>query len=152
MKVLTHLDSKGRLNMVDVSDKIVSNRAAKAAGFIRLRPETVALIKAGRLAKGNVAAAAEIAGIQAAKKTADLIPLCHPISLTGIRVRINLAKDRATATSEVKCAGKTGVEMEALTAVAAALLTIYDMCKAVDRDMEIGGVRLVEKTKTVPKP
>jgi len=147
VKDLTHLDKKGRLTMVDVSPKPISHRFAKATGAIALRPETVALVKAGKLAKGNVIAAAELAGIQAAKKTADLIPLCHSLSLTNVLVRVELDDAGAVATAAVKSTGKTGVEMEALVAVSVALLTIYDMCKAVDHTMEITGISLLQKTK-----
>jgi len=147
MKELTHLDKKGRLTMVDVSPKPISHRFAKATGTIALRPETAALIKKGKLAKGNVIAAAELAGIQAAKKTADLIPLCHSLSLTNVLVRVELDDAGAVATAAIKSTGKTGVEMEALVAVSVALLTIYDMCKAVDHTMEITGISLLQKTK-----
>jgi len=133
--------------MVDVADKAVSRRRATATGFIRLRQETIGLIESGRIAKGNVIAAAEFAGVQAAKKTADLIPLCHQLPLTSVRVRVRLRKDGAEVTAEAAYVGKTGVEMEALCAVNVALLTIYDMCKAVDRTMQMGGIRLVRKTK-----
>jgi cyclic pyranopterin monophosphate synthase len=147
MDELTHVDGKGRLTMVDVSRKPISHRFAKASGSIRLCAQTVALIKGGRLAKGNVITAAELAGIQAAKRTAELIPLCHSLALTNVLVRVRLLKERASAVAEVRSTGKTGVEMEALVAVSVALLTVYDMCKAVDRTMAIAGIRLVEKTK-----
>ncbi len=147
MKNLSHVDGKGRLTMVDVSPKPLSHRFAKATGAIALRAKTVALVKAAKLAKGNVIAAAELAGIQAAKRTAELIPLCHSLPLSSILVRVKLGGRGAVALAEVKSVGQTGVEMEALAAVSVALLTVYDMCKAVDRTMEISGIRLVEKTK-----
>ncbi|MEI6809935.1 MAG: cyclic pyranopterin monophosphate synthase MoaC [bacterium] len=147
MKKLTHVDVKGRLAMVDVSGKDISHRYAMATGSIKLKGATIALIKRGRIAKGNVIAVAEVAGIQAAKRTAELIPLCHNIFLTNVLVRVELGQNIATAVAETKSTGETGVEMEALVAVSVALLTIYDMCKAVDKTMEIGEVRLVKKTK-----
>ena len=133
--------------MVDVGRKKPQRRVARAAGTIRLAPETCALIRDRRIAKGNVLTVAEIAGIQAAKRTGDLIPLCHPLSLDHAGVTLEVGDDRVTATSEVSCTGKTGVEMEALTAVSVALLAIYDMCKAVDKQMQIGPIALVEKVK-----
>lgn len=147
MQKLTHIDGKGRPQMVDVSGKAVSHRYAKASGSIRLGKATIALIKSGGIAKGNVITVAELAGIQAAKKTADIIPLCHNICLTTVRVRVELGATAATSTAEVKCTGETGVEMEALVAVSASLLAVYDMCKAVDKKMEITGIRLLQKTK-----
>jgi cyclic pyranopterin phosphate synthase len=148
MNELTHIDADNRPAMVDVSEKPLSHRVAKAEGFIKLAPETVALIGANQIKKGNVLITAELAGVQAAKKTFDLIPLCHPLILSKISVKTALAEDGVAVLSEVKCTGQTGVEMEALTAVSVALLTIYDMCKAVDKQMKLGGIRLIEKTKT----
>lgn len=147
MNGLTHVNAKGQLTMVNVSDKCVSHRFARATGLIKLRPETTALIEAGKLAKGNVSTAAELAGIQAAKRTAELIPLCHNLALTNVIVRVEFRHEGAWATAEVNSTGQTGVEMEALVAVSTALLTIYDMCKAVDHTMEITGIRLSQKTK-----
>lgn len=144
---LTHTDAKGRPRMVDVTDKPVSHRTARASGTIRLRPGTARLIAANQLAKGNVLTTAELAGVQAAKQTANIIPLCHPLRLTHIRVEARLARPGVVVTSDVKCTDKTGAEMEALTSVTAALLTVYDMCKAVDKTMVISEVRLLEKTK-----
>ncbi len=145
---LTHLDERGNAHMVDVADKAVTHRRAVAEGFIEMEHETLAMIVEGRAAKGDVFATARIAGIMAAKRTSDLIPLCHPLSLT--RVSVDLAPEHAephgvriTATAETD--GKTGVEMEALTAASVAALTLYDMCKAVDRGMQIGQVRLLSK-------
>jgi cyclic pyranopterin phosphate synthase len=144
---LTHIGASGEANMVDVSDKIETSRSATAEGLVRMRPETLALIRAGNAKKGDVIGTARLAGIMAAKKTSDLIPLCHPLMLT--KVAVEIAEDdtlpglRVTATA--KLTGKTGVEMEALTAVSVACLTIYDMAKAADKAMEIGGIRLREK-------
>nr|WP_274604395.1 cyclic pyranopterin monophosphate synthase MoaC [Pseudomonas sp. CFBP 13710] len=144
--VLTHLDSQGRANMVDVTDKAMTSREAVAQARIRMLPQTLQMIVEGEHPKGDVFAVARIAGIQAAKKTSDLIPLCHPLMLTSVKVE--LAADGADAvliTARCKLAGQTGVEMEALTAASVAALTIYDMCKAVDRGMVIEQVRLLEK-------
>lgn len=144
---LTHFDAQGQAHMVDVGDKANTRRVAVTEGRITMLPETLALIQAGNAKKGDVLGIARIAGIQAAKKTSDLIPLCHPIVLTRVAVEFEIEPEthsvlcRATA----ECTGQTGVEMEALSAVSVALLTIYDMCKAVDRGMVIGGVRLMEK-------
>ncbi|HTL78620.1 MAG TPA: cyclic pyranopterin monophosphate synthase MoaC [Candidatus Babeliales bacterium] len=147
MKKLTHIDADGRAQMVDVSAKSLSERKAVAQGKIRLQRETLDLIAKDQISKGNVFATARIAGIQAAKQTAQLIPLCHTLPLGHINIDIIVSKDGA----EVKCAAQTvaqtGVEMEALVGVTVALLTIYDMCKAVDKQMAITEVRLVEKTK-----
>ena len=145
---LSHVDEAGRARMVDVGGKAVTERAAEAEGFVSMRPETLALIRANSLQKGDVLAAAELAGVMAAKKTSDLIPLCHPLPLTSVRVDLEPEETppgiriRATA----KCSGRTGVEMEALTAVSVAALTVYDMAKAVDRGMRIGEIRLRRKT------
>jgi cyclic pyranopterin phosphate synthase len=145
--VLTHFDAQGQAHMVDVGDKSITRRVAVATGRIVMLPETLALIATGTAKKGDVLGIARIAGIQGAKKTSDLIPLCHPIGLTRVAVEFEVQ----TATSSVACTataevnGQTGVEMEALTAVQVALLTIYDMCKAVDRGMTMNGVTLLEK-------
>lgn len=134
--------------MVDVGHKPDQLRIAKATGFIKLSVETIKLVKKNNIKKGDVLTLAEVAGIQAAKKTPELIPLCHPLQLTKVDVKASLEKNGVKIFSEVKCIGQTGVEMEALTAVNVALLTIYDMCKAVDKKMEIGKVKLIEKTKS----
>jgi cyclic pyranopterin monophosphate synthase len=147
MKKLSHVDKKGKANMVDVGHKPDQLRIAKASGFIKLSAETIKLVKQNDIKKGDVLTLAEIAGIQAAKRTAELIPLCHPLQLTKIDVKALLVKTGVKIISEVKCIGQTGVEMEALTAVNVALLTIYDMCKAVDKKMEMGKIKLIEKTK-----
>jgi len=146
---LTHLDSNGQASMVDVSRKPVVLRAAIARGEIRLHKTTLALIQHDKIAKGNVLATARIAGIQAAKKTGELIPLCHPLPLTHCEVSFEFPKsrDRIVITAGAKIAAQTGIEMEALTAVSVAALTIYDMCKAVDKRMRIGAIQLVSKTK-----
>lgn len=145
---LTHLDDQGRAHMVDVADKSVTHRIAVASGQVRMKPETLDLIRTGSAAKGDVIATARIAGIMAAKKTHELIPLCHPIPLTKVSVEFEVDSDlpglKLTATA--KCLGQTGVEMEALTAVSVACLTIYDMAKAVDRGMEIGDIKVLKKS------
>jgi cyclic pyranopterin phosphate synthase len=147
-KKLTHIDSAGRPHMVDVSAKADTVREAVARGLVRMQPETFKLIRQGNIAKGDVLVTAQLAGIMAAKKTPDLIPLCHPILIGS--VNIDFAPDEREntieITSTVTSTGKTGVEMEALTAVSAAALTIYDMCKAVDRGMKIENIRLVRKS------
>jgi cyclic pyranopterin phosphate synthase len=145
---LTHLDPAGAANMVDVSEKVVTDRTALAEGFVVMRPETLRLIREGDAKKGDVLGTARLAGIMAAKRTHELIPLCHPLLLTKIRVDCALddALPGARITAEVKVAGQTGVEMEALTAVSIACLTVYDMVKAADRGMRIEGVRLVRKS------
>jgi len=144
--VLTHLDSQGRANMVDVTEKAVTAREAVAEALVRMRPETLQLIQAGGHPKGDVFAVARIAGIQAAKKTYELIPLCHPLLLTSVKVELAAeGLDAVRIVARCKLAGQTGVEMEALTAASVAALTIYDMCKAVDRGMCIESVRLLEK-------
>jgi cyclic pyranopterin monophosphate synthase len=144
---LTHFDNSGQAHMVDVGDKQDSRRVAVATGIIRMEPATLDLIRLGNAKKGDVLGIARIAAIQAAKRTADLIPLCHPIALTRVAVVLDIETGdtavRCTAT--VECTGRTGVEMEALTSVQIGLLTIYDMCKAVDRGMTITDVRLLEK-------
>ena len=148
MTGLTHIGASGEAHMVDVGDKAETTRSATAEGYVRMLPETLALIREGNAKKGDVIGTARLAGIMAAKKTSDLIPLCHPLMLAKVVVDITedetLPGLRVTATA--KLTGKTGVEMEALTAASVACLTIYDMAKAVDRAMEIGGIRLLEKT------
>ncbi len=144
--MLTHLDSQGRANMVDVTEKAVTFREATAQALVRMLPETLQMIVSGGHPKGDVFAVARIAGIQAAKKTSDLIPLCHPLMLTGVKVELSAEGDDTRAhRARCKLSGQTGVEMEALTAASVAALTIYDMCKAVDRGMTIESVRLLEK-------
>lgn len=147
MSSLTHFDSQGQAHMVDVAGKAATHRVAVACGRIRMEPATLALVESGTAKKGDVLGVARIAGIQAAKKTSELIPLCHPLALT--RVAVEFAIERAPqaieCTATVETVGPTGVEMEALTAVQVALLTIYDMCKAVDRGMTITDVRVREK-------
>jgi cyclic pyranopterin phosphate synthase len=150
MNELTHTDSQGRARMVDVGHKEIQRRVAKASGFICLSTVTLEQIRTNAMKKGDVLTVAELAGVQAAKQTAALIPLCHNIVLENIEVTAKIDKGGVSVTSEIHCTGKTGVEMEALTAVSLALLTIYDMCKAVDKSMEIGQIKLVEKTKTNP--
>lgn len=144
----THLDENGDIRMVDVSQKDITLREATAEGNIRMRPETFTAVRSGTVPKGDVLAAARIAGVMAAKKTADLIPMCHilPLSFAQVELTPRAAGDGFTITATVRCTGRTGVEMEALTAVAVAALTVYDMCKAVDRGMEIGGVHLLRKS------
>jgi len=146
MSRLTHLDDQGRARMVDVSEKPSTAREAAAEGLVRMAPATLALALTGTGKKGDVRAVAEIAGVMAAKKTAELIPLCHPLALTKIEVTVSEAPEGLAVAARVKTAGQTGVEMEALTAVSVACLTIYDMLKAADKAMTIEGVRLVEKT------
>jgi len=148
MSRLTHIDETGAARMVDVGDKPVTERVAVAGAVVSMRPETLALLEQGGHKKGDVLAVARIAGIQAAKKCADLIPLCHPLMLNSVEVSFRLDPADACVHIEGRCkvSGKTGVEMEALTAVSVAALTIYDMCKAVDRDMVIGSVALLRKT------
>ena len=145
---LTHFDAEGQAHMVDVGDKAHTARVARAAGSITLLPATFELIRNGTARKGDVLGVARIAGIQASKRTSDLIPLCHPIALTKVSIDFTLDTDHSAVHCEVtaRTTGQTGVEMEALTAVSVALLTIYDMCKAVDRGMRIGDIRLLEKT------
>jgi cyclic pyranopterin phosphate synthase len=148
MSELTHTDPAGKARMVDVSSKPEQLRIARATGHISLEPGTLELIKQNQVKKGDVLTVAQIAGIQAGKKTSELIPLCHPLAITKIDVLTEIGDDRVTVTAEARCTGPTGVEMEALTAVSVALLTIYDMCKAVDKAMVIGEIKLIEKTKT----
>jgi cyclic pyranopterin phosphate synthase len=146
MAKLTHLTDDGAVRMVDVTDKPVTHREAEAEGEIQMLPETLALIREGGIQKGNVLATARLAGIMAAKRTAEWIPLCHTLALTGVEVTFELDPDRIRVRSCVRVGDRTGVEMEALTAVSAALLTLYDMCKAADRGMVLGGIRLLRKT------
>jgi cyclic pyranopterin phosphate synthase len=147
MKRLTHIAADGRARMVDVSAKPLSARTAVAAGTISLRRETTDLVRKNQISKGDVIATAKIAGIQAAKQTAHLIPLCHTLPLSEVKIDIDISDDGAQVRCTARTVAQTGVEMEALTGVAVALLTIYDMCKAVDKEMEISGIRLVEKRK-----
>lgn len=144
---LTHFDADGQAHMVDVAAKVETHRVARAAGSIFMKPDTLALISSGTAKKGDVLGIARVAAIQGAKRTADLIPLCHPIALTRVAAEFDIDTERHAVHCVVtaECTGRTGVEMEALTAASIALLTIYDMCKAVDRGMRIEGVRLLEK-------
>jgi cyclic pyranopterin phosphate synthase len=148
MAKLSHLDDQGRARMVDVSEKGITSRVAVARGTIHMRPETLELIRGGKVEKGDVFSVARVAGIMAAKKTPELIPMCHPLNLTSVKIELIACDNPARVDIEasVRVTGKTGVEMEAMTAVAVAGLTIYDMCKAVDREMTIGEIRLVEKS------
>ena len=148
MAQLSHLDKQGRAKMVDVSEKNITSRTAIARGSVRMRAETLALILEKKVEKGDVFSVARVAGIMAAKKTPDLIPMCHPLAVTSVEVDLtpNESPARVDIEAIVRVDGKTGVEMEAKTAVAVAGLTIYDMCKAVDREMTIGDIRLVKKS------
>ena len=148
MKKLTHYRKRGEVAMVDVTAKAVTERTATAKGSVLMQPETIALITAGGVKKGDVLSVARLAGIMGAKRTPDLIPLCHPLALTSVHVDLAVDKKRNAVdiTATCKLAGKTGVEMEALTAVAVAALTVYDMCKAVDRGMVIEQVKLLHKS------
>ena len=146
MSGLTHIDAEGRARMVDVSDKPATDREAVAEGFVRLAPETLALALSGQARKGDVRAVAEIAGVMGAKRTSDLIPMCHPLAISKVEVRVDPADDGLAVTARVKTTGQTGVEMEALTAVSVACLTLYDMLKAAEKGMVIEAVRLVSKT------
>lgn len=147
MNKFSHTDDKGKARMVDIGAKPEQVRSATARGFVNLSQQTVSLIRDNQMKKGDVLTIAEIAGIQAAKKTFDLIPLCHPLQLTQVEVKASLKDEGVEVYATVKCKGQTGVEMEALTAVSLALLTIYDMCKAVDKNMTIGEIQLIEKKK-----
>lgn len=147
MNKLSHTDEQGKANMVDVGHKKNQIRIAIAKGFISLNPDTVELIKENKIKKGDVLTIAEIAGIQASKQTSSLIPLCHPLHITKSDVKCLLTDKGVEITAQVNCIGQTGVEMEALTAVSIGLLTIYDMCKAADKEMHISNVHLVSKTK-----
>jgi cyclic pyranopterin monophosphate synthase len=147
-KKLSHTDSSGSARMVDVGHKPDQLRVARARGFIRMNEDTLNLVKENNMRKGDVLRMAEIAGIQAAKQTPFLIPLCHPLSLTKVSVTATPARDGIEVLSECRCTGPTGVEMEALTAAGVALLTVYDMCKAVDNTMVIEGLFLIDKRKS----
>jgi cyclic pyranopterin phosphate synthase len=147
---LSHVDEKGRARMVDISAKPVSLRRAVAEGKVCLQPETRQRIRDNTLQKGDVLAAARLAGIGGAKRTAELIPLCHNIPIDQISLEISLFHDHLKITAITRCQARTGIEMEALTAVSVAALTVYDMCKAVDKTMSITDIRLVEKTKEIP--
>ncbi|KJF41992.1 cyclic pyranopterin monophosphate synthase MoaC [Draconibacterium sediminis] len=147
MSQLSHINNEGKANMVDVGHKPQQVRTAKASGFIALQPETIRLINESLIKKGDVITIAEIAGIQAAKETSRLIPLCHPLQLTKVEVKAEVQKNGVLVKSLTKCIGQTGVEMEALTSVNVTLLTIYDMCKAVDKNMIIGDIKLDFKEK-----
>lgn len=142
----THFNEEGRARMVDVTEKEKTSRTAVAEGRILMRKETVEAIRAGGVAKGDVLAVAQVAGILAAKRTAEWIPLCHPLLLTGVDLQFELEEEAVAIRAAVRCHGETGVEMEALTAVSAAALTVYDMCKALQKDMELTEIRLVRKT------
>ena len=148
MSRLSHLNERGEARMVDVSDKATTHRTARAEGFVAMLPETLALVETGEAKKGDVLATARIAGIMAAKRCHELIPLCHPLPVTKATVDFNLSRDPVGihVQAEVRCTGQTGVEMEALTAVSVACLTIYDMLKAAEKGMKISGIRLLEKT------
>jgi cyclic pyranopterin phosphate synthase len=144
---LTHFDERGAARMVDVGAKAETHRTATAAGFIRMQPQTLDIVASGTAKKGDVLGVARIAAIQAAKRTTELVPLCHPVALSSVQVEFSLDRDgsRVECRATVECTAKTGVEMEALTAVQVGLLTIYDMCKAVDRGMTMESIRLLEK-------
>lgn len=148
MKKLSHLNAKGKARMVDVGSKPVQKRTAIAEGFIKLNDETLQKIRENLLKKGDVLGISEFAGIQGGKKCSELIPLCHPLNLTSLDVEASLEKNAVKIVSTARCKGQTGVEMEALTAVSVALLTIYDMCKAIDKEMSLYGIRLIHKEKT----
>ena len=147
MSELTHFDDTGRARMVDVTEKGETVRVATARGAVRMKPSTLELIEQGRVAKGDVLAVAQVAGIMAAERTPDLIPMCHPLAITGVDMRLELNREESSVeiSATVRLAGRTGVEMEALTAVSVAALTVYDMCKAVDREMIIDQIRLMHK-------
>lgn len=147
MKKLSHVDARGKARMVDVGAKPPQRRRARATGVIALAAATRRLIRQNQMEKGDALAVAQVAGIQAAKRAAELIPLCHPLALDHVDVRLELIATGVRATATVGCVGRTGVEMEALTAVGVALLAVYDMCKAVDKTMRLGGIRLLEKVK-----
>ena len=146
MSQLTHIDETGRARMVDVSDKAVTTREAVAEGFVRMTPATLELAVSGDGRKGDVRAVAEIAGVMAAKRTSDLIPMCHPLAISKVEVRVEPTDGGLAVTARVKTTGQTGVEMEALTAVSVACLTLYDMLKAAEKGMVIEAIRLVTKT------
>ena len=147
MSGLTHIDDTGAARMVDVGDKDVTQRTATAVGVVTMKPDTLSAIIAGDMKKGDVLGVARIAGIMAAKRTHELVPLCHPIAIDGIDVSLEPERpDRISVRATVRCSGRTGVEMEALTAASVACLTVYDMAKAIDRGMSIDGVRVIEKS------
>lgn len=148
MSELSHTDASGRAKMVDVGSKAVQHRTARAEGFISLSGEALKLVRENLVKKGDVLTVAQIAGIQGGKKTSELIPLCHPLAITRIDVDTKMENNGIRVTAQASCTGQTGIEMEALTAVSIALLTIYDMCKAVDKQMVISDIHLIEKTKT----
>jgi cyclic pyranopterin phosphate synthase len=147
MTELTHIDASGRARMVDVSDKDVTRREATARAIVNMQPETARLIASGGVSKGDVLAVAQVAGVMGAKRTPDLIPMCHPLPISGVDLRFDLDVERARLEIQatVRVTSRTGVEMEALTAASIAALTVYDMCKAVDREMSIGNVELLHK-------
>lgn len=142
----THFNEQGRARMVDVTEKTATVRTATAMAAVKMAPSTADAIRTGGVAKGDVLAVAQVAGIMAAKRTGEWIPMCHPVALTGVDIRFSLGEDRLDILATARCKGETGVEMEALTAASAAALTVYDMCKALQKDMEITDVRLLEKT------
>ena len=142
----THFNEQGRARMVDVTGKTPTQRTAAAMASVRMASETAEAIRTGSVSKGDVLAVAQVAGIMAAKRTGELIPMCHPIALTGVDIRFAIRDDRVDILATARCKGETGVEMEAMTAASTAALTIYDMCKALQKDMEITDVRLLEKT------
>ena len=148
MEDFTHFNEQGRAKMVDVGEKPISERTAVAAGSVLVNENTFALIRSGGMKKGDVLTTAQIAGIMGAKRTSEVIPMCHPVAVNGINLTLSLNKERYAVeiTAEVSCDGRTGVEMEALTAVSSAALTVYDMCKAVQKDMVITDIRLLRKT------
>lgn len=148
MKELTHFNEEGRVRMVDVTEKEKSLREASAGGFVHMNPETLALVREGRIKKGDVLSVAQVAGIMAAKRTHELIPMCHPLQITGADISFRLSDSPCgiRIRSTVRCIGETGVEMEALTAASVAALTVYDMCKAVQRDMCITDIKLLRKS------
>ena len=145
MKDFTHINEQGRAKMVDVSEKDITARTARAMGTVYMNAETINIIKRGGIKKGDVLSVAQIGGIMAAKRTSEIIPMCHNVNLTGIDINFTVNTESIEIESTVKCKGETGVEMEALTAVSVAGLTVYDMCKAIDRGMEIDAVRLLHK-------
>jgi cyclic pyranopterin phosphate synthase len=150
--MFSHLDGEGAARMVDVGEKTVVRRTAVAGGFVRMSSETIELLRNTALPKGDALNTARIAGVMAAKKTPELIPLCHGLNLTSVDVEFEVGHDRVSITATTRASDRTGVEMEALTAVSVAALTVYDMCKAVDKGMVIGEVRLLEKTKELAHP
>jgi cyclic pyranopterin phosphate synthase len=147
MKEFSHIDENGKANMVNVMNKPIEKRTAIAEGFIRLNPDTISKIKINEMKKGDVLTVAQIAGIQASKQTSSLIPLCHNLFISNVKIDSELLEDKVKVTCSVSCHGQTGVEMEALTGVSVALLTIYDMCKAIDKDMTISDIKLINKMK-----